>query len=54
MKYVNIGLKKEAHAQAKIIAILKNTSLSKYLEYCIEKVMKEDKKIMEHLNKKQD
>ncbi|MBU0470151.1 MAG: hypothetical protein KKA62_02840 [Nanoarchaeota archaeon] len=54
MKRVNIGLKEDAHSQAKIIAILKKTSLSKYLEYCIEKAMKDDKKIFELLNKKQN
>jgi predicted HicB family RNase H-like nuclease len=52
MKRVNIGLEEELHAKAKIIAILKKTSLSKYLENCIKEAMKEDKKIFEELAKK--
>ncbi len=56
-KRVNIGLSGDLHAQAKIIAILKQCPLSKYLEACIEKGMKSDQKIIESLrigeNKKQ-
>lgn len=48
-KYVNIALNSETHSQAKIISILKKKSLGKYLEECIEKAMKDDKKILEKL-----
>ena len=42
IKRVNIDLRKEIHSQAKIISILKNISLNKYLENCIEKMLQED------------
>ena len=49
MKRVNICLRKEAHSQAKIISILKNVHLNKYLELCIEKAIKEDQNILQML-----
>ncbi len=39
---MNIDLRKELHSQAKIISILKNISLNKYLEDCIEKALQDD------------
>jgi len=48
-KFVNIGLSPELHEQAKIISILKKVPLGKYLESCIEKSMKDDKKILEKI-----
>ena len=39
---MNIDLRKELHSQAKIISILKNVSLNKYLEDCIEKALQDD------------
>ncbi|MEK6939947.1 MAG: hypothetical protein AABX31_04420 [Nanoarchaeota archaeon] len=42
VKRVNIDLRKELHSQAKIISILKNISLNKYLEDCIEKALQDD------------
>jgi len=39
---VNIDLRKEIHSQAKIISILKNIPLNKYLEDCIEKALRKD------------
>ena len=49
MKRVNIGLKDDMHAQAKIIAILKRVSMSQYLESCIEEAMNADRKLLENL-----
>ncbi|MBU1202216.1 MAG: hypothetical protein KKA51_06960 [Nanoarchaeota archaeon] len=49
MKRINIALKDELHAQTKIISVLKNIPLTKYLEQCIEKGMQEDKKLMEKI-----
>ncbi|MEK6969440.1 MAG: hypothetical protein AABW48_03355 [Nanoarchaeota archaeon] len=49
MKRVNISLRKDVHSQAKIICILKNVHLNKYLELCIEKAIKEDQKILQVL-----
>ena len=39
---MNIDLRKELHSQAKIVSILKNVSLNKYLEDCIEKALQDD------------
>jgi len=46
VKRVNIDLRKELHSQAKIISILKNVSLNKYLEDCIEKRLQEDEALL--------
>lgn len=46
VKRVNIDLRKEIHSQAKIISILKNVSLNKYLEDCIEKALQEDEDLL--------
>ncbi len=43
---MNIDLRKEIHSQAKIISILKNISLNKYLEDCIEKKLQEDEALL--------
>lgn len=43
---MNIDLRKEIHSQAKIISILKNISLNKYLEDCIEKTLQEDEALL--------
>ncbi len=52
MKRVNVILKKEIHSQAKIISVLKNIPLNKYLEHCIQKGIKEDKGIFETIKTK--
>jgi hypothetical protein len=44
MKRVNIGLKDEIHKQAKIISILNDVKLGKYLEGIIEKAVEKDLK----------
>lgn len=46
VKRVNIDLRKELHSQAKIISILKNISLNKYLEDCIEKALQDDQVLL--------
>lgn len=46
VKRVNIDLRKEVHSQAKIISILKNISLNKYLEDCIEKALQDDEALL--------
>lgn len=46
VKRVNIDLRKEIHSQAKIISILKNVSLNKYLEDCIEKALQDDEALL--------
>ena len=46
VKKVNIDLRREIHAQAKIVSILKNISLNKYLENCIEKALQEDEVLL--------
>jgi len=46
VKRVNIDLRKELHSQAKIISILKNISLNKYLEDCIEKALQQDEDLL--------
>ena len=50
MKRVNIGLKDNIHSKAKIISILKNVSLSQYIESCIEKKITDDQQVLEKLN----
>ncbi len=49
VKRVNIDLRKELHSQAKIISILKNIPLNKYLELCIEKALEKDKTLLQEL-----
>ena len=49
VKRVNIDLRKELHSQAKIISILKNIPLNKYLEICIERALQDDKMLLQEL-----
>jgi len=49
VKRVNIGLKDETHKDAKIIAILKDVRLNKYLEEAIEKAVKEDSNLIKKI-----
>jgi hypothetical protein len=46
MKKVNIGLKEETHAQAKIISVLKKTTLQDYLQEAIETSVKKDRALL--------
>ncbi len=48
---MNIGLKDKVHTQAKVIAVLKKTPLSKYLEKAIEEAIERDKKLLEEVAK---
>ena len=41
-KRVNIWLEEEAHKQAKVISVIKNVKLGKYLEEAIEKAVEHD------------
>jgi len=51
-KRVNIGLKEDVHTQAKLIAILKRTTLACYLEKAIEESVRKDKKTLEEVARK--
>ncbi|MDP3698494.1 MAG: hypothetical protein Q8R47_02810 [Nanoarchaeota archaeon] len=53
VKRVNIDLRKELHSQAKIISILKNISLNKYLEDCIEKALQDDEDLLHKFTSQQ-
>jgi predicted HicB family RNase H-like nuclease len=50
-KKVNIGLKEEVHARAKVISTLKKIPLGKYLEKAIEAAVEKDKHLLEELLK---
>jgi predicted HicB family RNase H-like nuclease len=43
MKQVNVRLEEETHRRAKVLALLNDTTLSKYLEKAIEKAIEADK-----------
>jgi predicted HicB family RNase H-like nuclease len=49
MKQVNVRLKEEMHRQAKVIAVLKDTTLSEYLEQAIERAIESDKKLLKKI-----
>lgn len=51
-KRVNIGLKEDVHTQAKLLAVLKQVPLGKYLEKAIEDAVKKDKKMLEEVARK--
>ena len=51
MKRVNIRLKEEIHTKAKVIAVLKETTLNDYFEKAIEEAVTRDKEILEKLKK---
>jgi hypothetical protein len=46
MKKVNIGLKDEIHSQAKIISVLKKTTLQEYLQEAIEAAVRKDRALL--------
>jgi hypothetical protein len=50
-KKVNIGLKDNVHAQAKIISTLKKIPLGKFLEKAIEEYVHKEKHVLEELLK---
>ena len=45
-KRVNIGLTEEIHTQAKLISIVKGTTLNDYLRNIIELAIKKDKELV--------
>ncbi|MBN1157278.1 hypothetical protein JXA85_06665 [Candidatus Woesearchaeota archaeon] len=49
MKKVNIPLKDEIHTRAKLISVLKNKGLLKYLEEAIEEAVVRDGKILDKI-----
>ncbi len=49
MKRVNIILKDEVHTQAKVIAVLKNTTLNDYFQKAIMEAIEKDKKVLEKI-----
>ena len=51
MKRVNIKLSDEAHTKAKIIAVLKDTTLNDYLEQAIQDALGKDKHILQKIKK---
>ena len=48
-KRVNIGLKENIHAQAKIMAVLKDIPLGEYFEKAIEEAIKRDKHLLDKI-----
>lgn len=51
MKRVNIFLKDEVHAKAKILSVLKDTTLNKYFEEAVEAAIQKDKSLLEKIKK---
>ncbi len=45
-KRVNIGLADKTHTQAKLISILKGTTLNEYLRIAVEEAIKKDKDLI--------
>ena len=43
---INIFLEDELHERAKVLSILKKTTLNKYIEKAIEEALKEDKSLL--------
>ena len=46
MRKVNIGLSDEVHSQAKIISVLRKTTLQNYLRDAIESAIKKDRNLL--------
>jgi predicted HicB family RNase H-like nuclease len=51
VKRVNIALKDDVHTKAKLIAVLKETTLNDYFEKAIEDALEKDRTILEKLKK---
>jgi len=47
MKRVNIALDEDIHTKAKIISVLKNTTLNEYLAKAVLEAVNRDKKVLE-------
>ena len=48
-KRVNIALTEELHTKAKILSVMKNTSLNQYLEQAIKAAIEEDKELLKKI-----
>lgn len=51
MKRVNIALKDDVHTKAKLIAVLKDTTLNEYFEKAVEAALEKDRPLLEKLKK---
>ena len=51
-KRVNIHIDEKTHTQAKVISVLKNTTLNEYFEKAIEEAVKRDLALLDKLRKK--
>ncbi|MBR9700818.1 hypothetical protein GOV11_03050 [Candidatus Woesearchaeota archaeon] len=49
MKRVNVQIPDEIHTRAKVIAVLKGTTLNEYLEQAIREAVDRDKKTLKNL-----
>ncbi len=49
LKDVNIELKTKTHSLAKVCAVLKNTTMKKYIQQAIEDAIEKDKEILKKL-----
>ncbi|MFH1916359.1 MAG: hypothetical protein ABIJ21_03785 [Nanoarchaeota archaeon] len=52
VKRVNIALKDDVHTKAKLIAVLKDTTLNSYFEDAIEAALEKDRNLLEKLKRK--
>ncbi|MFC1648263.1 hypothetical protein ACFL1B_02280 [Nanoarchaeota archaeon] len=48
-KRVNIGIEEDVHTKAKVISVLKGTTLNDYLEAAIAEKVAKDKAILEKI-----
>ncbi|MBU1974951.1 MAG: hypothetical protein KKG59_00950 [Nanoarchaeota archaeon] len=51
MKRVNIFLKDDVHAKAKILSVLKDTTLNKFFEEAVEEAIKKDRYLLDKIKK---
>ena len=52
MKRVNVQLPDDIHTRAKVIAVLKGTTLNEYLEAAIRTAVEHDNAVLETLRRK--
>ncbi|MBN2421978.1 hypothetical protein JXB41_02015 [Candidatus Woesearchaeota archaeon] len=50
-KRVNIVLKEDTHLKAKVIAVLKNTTLNDFFEKAIEEAIEKNRQILDKIKK---
>ena len=51
-KQLNIRLSQELHRKAKVVSILKGSTLNDYIEDAIKKALQKDKDLLEKINEK--